>query len=172
MPEYTYMLTAAGIIALSYAIVTLGVWTRDREAERVLLVLAFLAMVPAAVAGPLANLSLPAHYRFMAQGDLTVLGYKAVVNEGIYVLVDEPAGPRFYRLPWNPNTAKMLEDMRRAGKMAQMKKVRPWYEPSLDMKPPVAMPPPQPKFLPDKMDEGFPPPATPRPPQHPEGMDS
>lgn len=97
----------------------------------------------------------------LPSGEQPVISAKFLVQQGIFLTVDLPAGPRLYWLPWDRQLADKLQEMMDQAAQGQgggvMMDVPP-FELSLDHNAPQFRELPQPKVLPDKPPE---PPAAP-----------
>lgn len=148
------------VIMLLAALVV--VWTRKRTWLRAVAipgallaasVSTFVLLESLGYAVPLiGGLTIPA-------GENPVLSAKFAVEQGIFVTIDLPAGPRLYWLPWSKATAdslqEMMENAQKGGSVTVT--VMP-FEFSWDQHAPQFNELPPPKWMPDK------PPATPGPP--------
>lgn len=131
----------------------IAVWSRRATLYRGI---ALAAIIPAAgLAGPLVILCLGwstpivPGFTTLAVGDVRVLGHKMIAGEAIYILADTNEGePRYFRIPWNQELAKKLQDMFDGENGGVMMTVPP-FEFSWERRPQFYELP-QPKVLPDK----------------------
>lgn len=92
-------------------------------------------------------------------GETVVLAVKLLMDDGIYLTLDLPNGPRLYWLPWDKETAEAVQEMLSDPNNAGVTTLVPPFEFSWDQHKPSFQPLPQPKWLPDKPPE---PPQAPR----------
>lgn len=93
------------------------------DAIKWLLIAAYLAIIPAVSFSYFMTLGNPAPAVLnvnLPVGKHTVLGYKLVDEESIFVMVDTPGGPMLYYMPWDTKTAEQLQEAVRNRQGAEM----------------------------------------------------
>ena len=92
---------------------TIAIWARGITRARGLSVAAFLAASPIAAGALSMALGQPLPYWpgiTVSEGDHTIIAYKLVENEAIYIWLDTGLdAPRYYSLPWSTKTAEALQ---------------------------------------------------------------
>lgn len=82
---------------------------------RALAVVSFLSSIPAVALALYLSLGIafPVGYKYLPTPteDLTLVAFKPVPGVGIFLLVDagDYTAPKFYRIPWNKNTAEEMQ---------------------------------------------------------------
>ncbi|TPI86430.1 hypothetical protein [Mesorhizobium sp. B2-8-9] len=146
------------LTAILAAMALIAIWARRPTAARTLAVLSLLLFSPIAGAAVWLCLGWPVPYvegLTVKPGKHMILGVKALIGDGIYVLLDLGGeAPRYYKMPWNDRTAEQMQkalDERAAGGEGSTAgvEVKP-FEFSWDTHPPQFWADPQPKVLPDK----------------------
>lgn len=148
----SHAVTAWAVLTLICAVLAiLAVWARRPTGARPLSVLCLVVSLPItalAVSAPM-GWAVPMMPLTAPGGEYRVAGLKMVLGEGIYVLLDiGPGEPRHYRLPWDQEQAKKLQEMLDDPANGGVKLKIP-YEKSWE-KNPTFHPLPQPQLLPDK----------------------
>lgn len=131
------------------AVASFAIWSRRGTKARGLAVAAFLVCSPLAGGALATSLGWPIPYVpgvTISDGEHDVLGFKLVEGVAIYVLFDGET-PRYYRMPWSQQSAQQLQAAAE-GEDGIKAKVPP-FDYTLDERPPLFWPRPQPK-LPEK----------------------
>lgn len=151
-----HVVTAWVIVTLIFGVLAFfAVWSRLRSVARGIAMVLFFVGAPvvgvAAAAGLGWAVPVIPYLTAPAGEDYRVLGTKMVQGEAIYVLLDTIGEPRYYRLPWDQETADKLQDMmddpNNGGIVAQLP-----FEFSWDQNAVQFHPLPQPKAMPDKLE--------------------
>ncbi|OYD80760.1 MULTISPECIES: hypothetical protein [Azospirillum] len=134
-------------------------WTRNRMA-RVVILLLFALLLPAAYAAPAALLgrAKPVTLEWMGANvrEAKVLSATLVENEAIYLTLLWEQAPNLYRLPWDRRMAEQLQEAQReAQRNGTNPMMRLPFERSWDDREPRFYAQPQPK-MPDKPYENAP----------------
>lgn len=157
MGSIPFLFTLATALATALAIIC--AWAPRRRAVKLMALAVFALFLPLGYAAMADLLSRPKPVTIAwwerAAPEATVLAGQIREEEGIYLwlLLEENAEPRAYRLPWNRDQAQQLQDaLRAAQEQGTEVKVRQPFaeEPSLDgSDEPMFYPEPQPS-LPEK----------------------
>lgn len=149
--------TSLSVLVLIFAVITsIAVWSRKPTRARTVAVVALLASIPTTAAALAYSLGwpMPLVFKVGDPEDLTILGSKIVVGDGIYVLVDDGSVPRYYKLPWDKQLAEKLQDLQESQREGETGEPRLKLDPFAfsweKRKPPQVYAPPQPKILPPK----------------------
>ncbi len=162
MTQALYAIAALTVVLFGAAL--LVVWARRRTWVRGAAIPVAIAAAAAAAAIVLATLGFPVPLISgvtAPTGDYSVLSNKLVLNEGIYLTLDLPGGPKLFWLPWSKTMAEMLQEMSEDPGNAGVTATIPPFEWSWDLSDPSFQPLPQPKWMDDKPLEAAPAPAVP-----------
>lgn len=147
-------------VALAATLATIAVWAPRRVWIKAAAVVCAVGFMPVAYAGMADLLSKPKPIRLewakAASEQATVLGAQIKENEAIFLWlqVDAVAEPRYYKLPWDQEVAKQLQQaMKEADRNKSGLAMNLPFEPSNDPDKPKFYALPQPK-LPEKGGEG------------------
>ncbi|MDE2104726.1 MAG: hypothetical protein KGL39_46245 [Patescibacteria group bacterium] len=105
------------------ALAIIAIWSRKPTRARGMAVVALLVSLPLSLPIAASGLSWPVPWLpglTVSTAKQTVIGFKLVEGEAIYVLIDGNP-PRYYKLPWSKGTAQHLQDaQRQAGKQGKV----------------------------------------------------
>lgn len=158
VPQVIELQVVSAVLAAMLA--SIAVWSPRRAWIKLAAVLLSVGFMPVAYAGMTDLLSKPKPVRLewaaAATESATVLGAQIKENDGIYLWLqmEGAAEPRYYKLPWDQETAKQLQKaMREAEKNHSGMAMNLPFEPSNDPDKPKFYALPQPK-MPEKGGEG------------------
>lgn len=152
----TFWLPFAVSFSLITALCWMVVWARRANSARLLAVALFLVVAPGLAAAVLQTLGnhRPLIWEQAVHGfeggaeEVRVLGHKLIIDEGIYLYLEQDGPPLALVLPWDQDLAQQLEDAAREGRGVFSSLP---YERSLSTERRLEFHPlPQPKALPDK----------------------